>query len=51
MKTYLANLMIQVEIDGPDEDAMAEVVQDYIGEGDGSFRVHSVEILDFEELE
>lgn len=51
MKTFLANVMIQVEIDGPDEDAMFEVIQDYVGEGDDGFRVHSVEVLDFEELE
>jgi hypothetical protein len=50
MKTYLCNVALQVEVDGPDEDAVVEVMQDYIGEGDSSFRVYSLEILDYEEL-
>jgi phosphotransferase system HPr-like phosphotransfer protein len=50
MATYLANVMVQVEIDGPDESVIADALQDYIGDGDDNFRVHSVEVLDFEEL-
>lgn len=46
----MCNVMVQVEIDGPDEDAITEALMDYIGEGDGSFRVHTVEVLDSEEL-
>jgi hypothetical protein len=42
--------MVQVEIDGPDEDAVYEVIADYIGEGDDAFKMHSLEVLDFEEL-
>lgn len=50
MRTFLCNVVVQVEIDGPDEDAAFAVIQDYIGEGDDAFRVHSVEVQDFEEL-
>lgn len=49
-RTFLASVMIQVEIEGPDEDVILDAVQDYIGDGDDGFRVHSVEVLDFEEL-
>jgi hypothetical protein len=49
-RTFLASVMIQVEITGPDEDILLDAVQDYIGDGDDTFRVHNCEILDFEEL-
>jgi hypothetical protein len=49
-KTFLCNVFVQVEIDAPDASAALEVIKDYVGEGDSGFRVHSVELMDLEEL-
>lgn len=51
MKTFIYSLMLQVEVEAPDEDAAAEAISDCFGEGDScGLMVQNVEVLDFEEL-
>jgi hypothetical protein len=51
MNRYIYSLMLQVEIEAPDEDDAAQAIEDCFGEGDTcGLTVQSVEVLDFEEL-
>lgn len=51
MKRYIYSIMLQVEVDAPDEDAAGAAIADCFGEGDTcGLEVSNVEVLDYEEL-
>lgn len=52
MKTFLYSVLLQIEVEAPDEDAAGQAINDCFGPGDScGLEVQNVEVLDFEELD